>query len=92
MAYSSTHTEARPKAQSKQTQHCWPATPNIVGCCKRVVSVYTLGPVPCCCVLHGSCCAKFETGQTFSYVQTEATTHQQCWHLLRPFAHSLMDQ
>ena len=53
MAYSSTHTEARPKAPSKQTQHCWPATPNIIGCCKRVASVYTLGPVPCCCVLLG---------------------------------------
>ena len=22
-----------------------------------------------------SCCAKFETGQTFSYMQTDATTH-----------------
>ena len=30
---------------------------------------------PCCTLLRvvGSCCAKFETGQTFSYVQTEAT-------------------
>ena len=38
----------------------------------RVASVCT----PCCMLLRlvGSCCAKFETGQTFSYVQTDATT------------------
>ena len=31
---------------------------------------------PCCMLLRviGSCCAKFETGQTFRYVQTDATT------------------
>ena len=41
-----------------------------------------------CCMLVGVHCAKFETGQTFSYVQTDATTlmgvvRQQCcvrWH------------
>ena len=35
-------------------------------------------------------CAKFETGQTFSPVQTDATllayNSQHCWELLRPFA------
>ena len=38
----------------------------------RVASVCT----PCCMLVHviGSCCAKFETDQTFSYVQTDATT------------------
>ena len=30
-------------------------------------------PVAWCCVF-GSCCANFETDQTFSYVQTDATT------------------
>ena len=49
------------KAPCKRTKHCWPTTPNIVDvtCC---VSLHTL--------LHvvESCCAKFETGQTFSYV------------------------
>ena len=32
--------------------------------------------LPCCMLLYvvRSCCAKFETGQTFSYVQTDATT------------------
>ena len=39
-------------------------------------------PVACCCVLFGSCCAKFETGQTFSYVQTDATTP----NIVGPFA------
>ena len=31
---------------------------------------------PCCMLLRvvGSCCAKFETSQTFSYVQKDATT------------------
>ena len=31
---------------------------------------------PCCMSLRvvGSCCTKFETGQTFSYVQKDATT------------------
>ena len=40
-----------------------------------------------------SCCEKFETGQTFRPVQTDATllayNSQHCWELLRPFAHSL---
>ena len=49
----------------------------------------TLLYVTCCVRLHtllhvvGSCCAKFESGQTFSYVQTDAAS------LLRPFARSL---
>ena len=38
----------------------------------------------------GSCCAKFETGQTFSYVQPDVTTPNNvgsCWStMLRPFA------
>ena len=42
-------------APCKRTEHCWPTTPNIVGC-------YMLRPFvrPV-----GCCCAKFETGQTF---------------------------
>ena len=36
------------------------------------------------------CCTKFETGQTFSPVQTDATllasNSQNCWESLRPFA------
>ena len=45
-------------------------------------------PVACC--LKG-CCAKFETGQAFSYVQRDASTTpnmlgQQCLELLRPFS------
>ena len=60
-------------------QHCW---------LLYVASVCT----PCCMLLRvvGSCCAKFETDQTFSYVQTDATTPnivgQKGWELLRPFA------
>ena len=59
------------KSSSKRTQHCWPTTPNAVGCLIHVASVCT----PCCMLLRifGSCCAKFETGQTFSYVQTGTT-------------------
>ena len=43
------------KAPCKRTQHCWPTTPNNVGC-------YMLHPFahPVAC-----CCAKFETSQTF---------------------------
>ena len=58
-------------APCKRTQHCWPTTPNILGC-------YMLRPVctPCCMLLRvvGKCCAKFKTGQTLNHVQTDATT------------------
>ena len=45
---------------------------NIVGC-------YELCPFahPPLCVV-GSCCAKFETGQTFSYVQRRVNVFPQC--------------
>ena len=33
----------------------------------------------------GSCCAKFETGQTFRYVQTDATTPNNAACMLRLF-------
>ena len=54
-------------------QHCW------------MLHFVSFG-TSCCMLLRvvGSCCAKFETGQTFSYVQTDATTpiiivgHQCC--------------
>ena len=52
----------------------WPTLAN------KVASVYT--PCwPCCMLLRvvRSCCAKFETGQTFSFVQTDPTT---CWEYL----------
>ena len=51
---------------------------------------------PCCMMLHvvGSCCAKYETGQTFSYVQTDAITTNNvgsCWpKMLRSFARGFM--
>ena len=66
------------KATCKRTQQCWPATSNIVGCYTLRPFAHVVGSVV------GSCCAKFETGQTFSYVQTDATTliiivgHQCC--------------
>ena len=67
-----------------------------------MVACYTLRPFPlpvaCCCVLLGDCCAKFETGQTFRCVQTDATTPnnaasccQQCCPFtrgLRPYIRS----
>ena len=53
----------------------------------------TLLDVTCCVRLHtllhvvGCCCAKFETGQTFRPVQTDATllayNSRHCWELLR---------
>ena len=46
--------------------------PNIVGCYLLCPFAH---PVACCWEFS---CAKFETGQTFSYVQTEATTPN-CW-------------
>ena len=63
---------SKPKAPCKSMQHCWPTTPNIVGC-------YTLRPFahPPHCILFrvvGSCGTKSETGHTFSYVQTDAGT------------------
>ena len=51
------------KSSSKRTQHCCPTTPNAVGCYMFRPFAH---PVACCC-------AKFETGQTFSYVQTGTT-------------------
>ena len=48
---------------------------------------------PCCMLLDDvACCfAKFETGQTFSYVKTDVTTPNNvgsCWPtVLHPFAH-----
>ena len=52
----------------------WPRKwngPNIVGCYKLRPFAH---PIACCLRVVGSCCAKFETGQTLSYVQTDATT------------------
>ena len=56
---------------------------SIVGCYISYVRLYTM--------LHvvGSCCAKFETGQTFSSVQMDPITPKfgNCWPtILRPFA------
>ena len=64
----------------KRTQQCW---------ISHVASVCT----PTLLHVVGSCCTKFETGQTFIDVQTDATTRnmlgQQCWECVRPFARSL---
>ena len=64
---------------------------HVVACCCVLLRVVAY----CCMLLHavGCCCAKFETGQTFSTVQTGATLlankSQRCWELLRPFARNL---
>ena len=50
------------KAPCKRTQHCWPTTPNIVGCYMLRPFAH---PVACCWMLLRVCCAKFEAGQTF---------------------------
>ena len=65
---------------ANNSQHCW---------ISHVASVCT----PTLFYVVGSCCTKFETGQTFIDVQTDATTpnmlDQQCWEFVRPFARSL---
>ena len=85
------------KTACKRTQHCWPTTPNTVGC-------YMLRPFahPVAC-----CCAKFETGQTFqpttpniSFVPWSPKRHttmldpfaqlfQHCWGHTLLITHSL---
>ena len=45
-------------APCKQTQHCWPTTP-------------FAHPID---AVVGSCCAKFATVQTLSFVQKDTTT------------------
>ena len=67
------------KSLASNSQLCWML---------HVASVCT----PCCMSLDvvACCCAKFETGQPFSYVQTDATTSNNvgsCWpKVLHPFA------
>ena len=73
-----------PQAICKRTQHCWATTLNIVGCYMLCPFANLLHAVACCC-------AKFETGQTLSPVQTDATlladkSQHYCWDLLRQFA------
>ena len=64
-----------PKAPSKRTKHCWSTTSNIARCYMLRAFVH---PLASWCMLLGvKNCAKFETGQTFSYVyyvQTGART------------------
>ena len=48
-----------------------------VTCCVRLHTLKVHPVARCCTLLRrivGSCCAKFETRKTFSYVQTDATT------------------
>ena len=64
------------EAACKKKQRRWPATPNIVGCymLRSFTPLPPPPPVACFMPIIGSCCAKFETGQPFSYAQTDATT------------------
>ena len=81
------------KAPCKRTQHRWQNNSQLCWML-HVASVYT----PCCMLLGvvACCCAKSETGQTFSCEQTDATTPNDvgsCWPtLLHPFAHGLTVQ
>ena len=67
-----------PKALCKWMQHCRPTALNIVECYMLRPLAH---PVACCCnvvamllCVVGSCCTKFETGQTFSHMQMDTTT------------------
>ena len=52
---------------ANSSQHCWMLHVASIGtpCCMLL---------QCCCDVVGSCCTKFETGQTFSRVQMDTTT------------------
>ena len=76
----------------KRTQHCWPTTPNIVGC---YMSCPFAHPVACCCMLLGV------VTQSLKPVKRSTTCNrsqqlpillgQQCWELLRSFAFSFIN-
>ena len=76
------------KALCKCTQHCWPTTPNIVGC-------YMLRLLHILLHVVGTCCTMFENSKIFSYVQMDATTTNNvgsCWPtMLCPFVQGLRD-
>ena len=61
------------KAPCKKKKLRWPATPNIDGY-YMLCFLHPTPPAACFMRVVGSCCAKFETGQTFGYAQTDATT------------------
>ena len=75
-SFSSPHPASHPTVQLlSYTYRASCKRSNIVG-----QQLPTLLNIPCCVRLHtllhvvGSCSAKFNTGQTFSYVQTDPTT------------------
>ena len=65
------------QATCKRTRHCWPTTPNIVGCYMLRPFAH---PFPCRCVLLGV------VAQILKLVKLLATNgrknSQQCWELL----------
>ena len=76
--------EKGPSPPHKRTQHCWPTTPNIVGC-------YMLRPfahhVPCCCVLLGVVVA--QSLKPVKLLSQQLPTSHACVDLLQ-FARSLL--
>ena len=68
------------KARCKRTQHCWPTTPNIVGC--NMLCLFS-HPVACCCVLLHKVWNR-------SNFLAPCKRTQHCWELLRLFARSLI--
>ena len=65
----------------KQTQQF----PTMLASCWSTILRPFAHPVGSCCIV-GSCCAKFETGQTLSYAQTDANIPNN----VRPFAHPVV--
>ena len=75
--------EKGPSPPYKRTQHCWPATPNIVGC--YVLRPFT-HPVACCCVLLRVVAQSLKPGKllsqqlpTFLLFLDRRNVVQKCW-------------
>ena len=77
------HSFYKPKAPCKRTQHCWPTTPNIVGCYMLCPFAQ---PVACCWMLlrvvaQSLKAVKLSSQQlpTFLLFRDRRSVLQQCW-------------
>ena len=74
VAYFTSRIQLQSKAPCKRTQHCWPTTPNIVGCYMLRPFAH---PVACCCAKFQTLCNNIQQHATGG--QTDAICNiQQC--------------